>query len=409
MKDQRILIIAHGHPDHSKGGAEVAAYNLFKEYQRRGINTLFLARSGDPSHGGSVFSTRNGGREILFHTAMHDWFNFRCVEATHIYHDFRDLLKRYQPTTVHFHHYAHMGMEMIREVKNTLPNAKIMFTLHEYLALCFNNGQMVKTGGTKLCYGGSPTDCARCFPEKSAADFFLRESYFKSLFALVDVFISPSHFLIDRYKAWGLPAEKMVMIENGQPEAENDQPRILAAGEKRGRFAYFGQITPFKGLDVLLEALLLLPDEIRKQVHLDIHGANLEGQPGEYRDKVIKLINKLEHTVTMHGSYESHEIGKLMSETDWMIIPSIWWENSPIVIQEAFNHGRPIICSDIGGMAEKIENGVTGLHFRCGKANALANKIEIAVLEYGLWDQLHDNIVKPLSISACAEMHLELS
>ena len=406
MSEQKILIVAHGHPDHSKGGAEVAAYNLFKEYERRGMDTLFLARSSEPSHGGSVFSSRNGGREILFHTAMHDWFNFRCAESKHIWHDFRELLKRYQPTVVHFHHYAHMGMEMIREVKNTLPKAKIIFTLHEYLALCFNNGQMVKPGGTKLCYGGSPVDCAKCFQDKSAADFFLREQYFKSLFELVDMFVSPSHFLIDRYKAWGLPEEKMVMIENGQPEAESDEPRPLAEGEKRSRFAYFGQITPFKGLDVLLEALLLLPEDIREEVHLDIHGANLELQPGEYRDKVVKLIEELEHTVTMHGSYESHEIGKLMHETDWMVIPSVWWENSPIVIQEAFNHGRPIICSDIGGMAEKIEDGVTGLHFRRGKANVLAKKIEQAVQDSKLWDSLRSNIVQPLTIQDCADSHL---
>lgn len=408
MTEQKILIVSHGHPDHSKGGAEVAAYNLFKEYQRRGIDTLFLARTPEPSHGGSVFSTRNGGREILFHTAMHDWFNFRCAEPKHIWHDFRDLLKRYKPTIVHFHHYAHMGMEMIREVKNTLPVSKIMLTLHEYLAICFNNGQMVKPGGTKLCYGGSPVDCARCFPEKSAADFFLRESYFKSLFDLVDQFVSPSHFLIDRYKAWGIPEEKMVMIENGQPVAENDKPRPLAKGEKRNRFAYFGQITPFKGLDVLLEALLLLPEDIREEVHLDIHGANLDGQPGEYRDKIIKLIEKLEHTVTMHGSYESHEIGKLMYETDWMVIPSVWWENSPIVIQEAFNHGRPIICSDIGGMAEKIKHGSTGLHFRRGKANALSKIISKAIKNNEIWKRLHENIKRPLAISECAEIHLQL-
>ena len=110
----------------------------------------------------------------------------------------------------------------------------------------------------------------------------------------------------------------------------------------------------------------------------------------------------------MHGSYESHEIGKLMHETDWMVIPSVWWENSPIVIQEAFNHGRPIICSDIGGMAEKIEDGVTGLHFRRGKANALAKKIELAVIEEEVWMKLNQNIIKPLSIQECAKKHIAL-
>ena len=60
-----------------------------------------------------------------------------------------------------------------------------------------------------------------------------------------------------------------------------------------------------------------------------------------------------------------------MAEIDWVVVPSIWWENSPLVIQEAFLHGRPVICSDIGGMAEKVEHEVNGLHFRVGDHAAL--------------------------------------
>ena len=47
-----------------------------------------------------------------------------------------------------------------------------------------------------------------------------------------------------------------------------------------------------------------------------------------------------------------------------MVVPSIWWETGPLVVLEAFQHGRPVICSDIGGMAEKVTDGVNGLHFR---------------------------------------------
>ena len=239
---EKILIVSHGHPDHSKGGAEVAAYNLFQQYERMNIDTMFLARTGEPSHGGSVFSTRNGGREIMFHTSIGDWFNLACAESRHMVENFADLLSRYQPTVVHFHHYAHMGIEMLKVVKDTLPKAKVLFTLHEYMAICFNNGQMVKKGSTKLCYESNPVDCSMCFPEKSSADFFMREQYLKTMFEHVDKFISPSHFLIERYKAWGIPEEKMIMIENGQPASQGTKPRSLAKDEKRGRFAFFGQI-----------------------------------------------------------------------------------------------------------------------------------------------------------------------
>ncbi|SHF55196.1 Glycosyltransferase involved in cell wall bisynthesis [Microbulbifer donghaiensis] len=408
MTDHKILIVSHGHPDHSKGGAEVAAYNLFKEYERQGLDTVFLARTDQPSHGGSAFSTINSEREILFHTHMSDFFLFQSGNKKHVWQDFRGLLERYQPTVVHFHHYIHMGLELIREVKNTLPNARIVLTLHEYLAICANNGQMVKPGKQmKLCYKSAPTDCARCFPERSAADFFLREKYIKSIFDLVDVFVSPSHFLIDRYKAWGIPETKMVMIENGQPKVEAPLPRPLAEGEERGRFAFFGQINPFKGVDVLLEAFKLLPEEIKKKVHLDIHGANLEGQTEDFQGKIRGLLDELGDLVTLHGPYESNEIGRLMEQTDWVVIPSVWWENSPMVIQEAFNHKRPLIASDIGGMEEKIAHLENGVHFRSRSANALAYQVKNAVLEED-WSALVKSINRPLSISECAGAHLKL-
>ena len=405
---EKILIVSHGHPDHSKGGAEVAAYNLFQQYENIGIDTMFLARTGEPSHGGSVFSTRNGGREIMFHTSIGDWFNLASVESRHMAENFADLLNRYQPTVVHFHHYAHMGIEMLKIVKDTLPNTKILFTLHEYMAICFNNGQMVKNNSTKLCYESNPVDCAMCFPEKSSADFFMRKQYIQSMFTYVDKFISPSNFLIDRYEAWGIPAEKMIMIENGQPASHGTEPRPLAKGEKRGRFAFFGQINPFKGVDVILEAFAALPEKIQKQVHLDIHGANLHLQEIAFQEKIAALLEKLEGIVTLHGSYEPHEMPRLLKECDWMIIPSIWWENSPMVIQEAYNHGRPVISADIGGMAEKIIDGKTGYHFRRGSHQSLASVIEKAVTN-GDWDKLHLDIVKPLGIDECARNHLVLS
>ncbi|MEI8641049.1 glycosyltransferase [Pseudoalteromonas sp. Hal099] len=104
-----------------------------------------------------------------------------------------------------------------------------------------------------------------------------------------------------------------------------------------------------------MQAFSALPEKIKQQVHLDIHGANLEHQTGEFKEKVKELLEELEGTVTMHGSYEPHEMPGLLAQTDWVIIPSVWWENSPMVIQEAYKHGRPLIGSDIGGMAEKLK------------------------------------------------------
>jgi len=58
------------------------------------------------------------------------------------------------------------------------------------------------------------------------------------------------------------------------------------------------------------------------------------------------------------------------------------------VIAESFQNGRPLICSDIGGMAEKVDDGVNGLHFRVGNPASLAEVMQRAATSTGLWDRL---------------------
>ena len=81
-----------------------------------------------------------------------------------------------------------------------------------------------------------------------------------------------------------------------------------------------------------------------------------------------------------------------MANVDWVVVPSRWWENSPLVIQEAFMHKRPVICSRIGGMGEKVTHGVDGIHFIAGDPADLAEQIRVAASTPGLWEQLRDGI-----------------
>ena len=97
-----------------------------------------------------------------------------------------------------------------------------------------------------------------------------------------------------------------------------------------------------------------------------------------------------------------------MARPDWVVVPSIWWENSPLVIQEAFLHGRPVICSDIGGMAEKVRDGVDGLHFRAGDPVSLARTIERATTNPRLWRSLRDGIRDPYPMDAHVSRLLDL-
>lgn len=408
-KKYTILIIAHAHPDFQLGGGEIAAYNLFKSYQKLEVvqSTYFLGRKntcGYPS-----------GKLLLRNTNNYAWeqssvgFNMRSENIDCLAKAFRDFIFTINPNIIHFHHFFNIGIDTIYAIKKYTPNAKIIFTLHEYLAICANNGQMLKKDSNKLCFHSSPEECKLCIKDISLADVWLREYSFHQLFKIVDMFVSPSHFLRQRYIEWGIPAEKIVVIENGQPNMEKLPPRHLDKGERRNRFAFFGQLTPFKGVDVLLEALQSLPKKMRKQIVLEIHGANLEMQPPEYQEKIIKLCKSLskEGILQWVGHYHPSELRKRMSNIDWVVVPSIWWENSPMVIQEAFMHGRPLLVSDIGGMAEKVRDGIDGFHVQVANRLSWGDTLVKVANFIEEWDNLYANLPRPISYKECAEEHIK--
>lgn len=407
----RILVMAHAHPDFSLGGGEIAAYNLFKAYREDTAvqEAWFLARA-DRGRGATGQISLRRPNEYLWEQAVHDWHRMKALHQESVVTWFADLIRALKPTAVHTHHYAHLGLEYLRVVKQVDPNIKIVMTLHEYMAICRNQGQMIKTGSFRLCSRSSPDDCSRCFPDTTPEDFWLRKHYFMSHFDLVDEFVSPSAFLKQRYVDWGLNADKITVIENGQADEEPLPPRPLAAGETRNRFGFFGQITPYKGLDVVLEALALLKKEDSNRIVLEVHGANLELQPEEYRNKVERLRAPLMErgVVQWVGPYQPHELRSRMAGVDWVVVPSIWWENSPMVIQEAFVCGRPLVASDIGGMKEKVRDGCDGVHASVGNALQWKAALTSAATSTQNYDALVAGIARPECHRITARRHCDL-
>jgi glycosyltransferase involved in cell wall biosynthesis len=248
---------------------------------------------------------------------------------------------------------------------------------------------MLRTHDRQPCMKPTARDCARCFAGISADAFFLRQRYIQSQFALVDRFIAPSEFLRDRYVDWGLDADRILV----EPCGRVDTTPLCdpCADRPRHTFGFFGQLTPFKGADVLLEAMQLLAAR-NSPARLRLHGANLDRQRPVFRQKLQAFLDAAGQNVAQVGSYRRDQVPKLMADVDWVVVPSIWWENAPLVIQEAFHHGRPVICSDIGGMAEKVAHNVDGLHFRAGSASSLADAMERALSTPGLWNRLRTGI-----------------
>ena len=407
----RVLIVSHGHPSYSIGGAEVASHGLFRAANQTGEHeAYYLSRA--PSevrrHAGTpLMSLGHGARETFLHTGAWDEFWLSNGDLAETSLALATYLEHVDPDVVHFHHVIGFGVEAIALTRRVLPRARIVVTFHEYLAICANHGQMMKTSKKQLCHGASPASCNACFPNRSPTQFFSREQHIKNHLLLADAFVAPSRFLAERFIAWGLPAERFRVIDNGVTGVPAP-PRTLAEGKRRDRFAFFGQISEFKGLHIVLDAIGRVPDDIWGDATLSVFGGNLELQPEAFQGRFARLLAGAGRRARFFGSYRQDDLAGLMADIDWVIMPSIWWENSPVVIQEAFLHRRPLMVSGIGGMAEKVRHEVDGLHFRVGSPESLADAMTRALTEAALWPRLSQAAPEPPSTTAVAGEHLAL-
>lgn len=404
----RILIVAHGHPELSAGGAEQAGYLLFRALKAmEGIQPFFLAWT--ERVGATGISSYNGRTdEFLLSSDGFDDFMLSQPSPA-IAAAFWALVEALDLAVVHFHHYLNIGLELIAGTRRARPNIRVIVTLHEYRAICHHHGLMVKTADLALCDAATDANCACCFGDHGADDFARRRQFIQSGFQHADLFIAPSLFLKERYVAWGIPASRIAIQDNGVAPADVAR-RSHPPGGRHGAFGFFGQIHPFKGLHCLFAAFDRLcrasppPDA---DVRLIVNGAHLELNHPDY----IAGFNRAlaENTrIDFAGPYRHESLPTLMEAVDWVVVPSIWWENSPLVIQEAFAHRRPVICADIGGMAEKVRHGLDGFHFRAGDAAALAALMAEVAADGRIWDRLQRTLRAPTLIDEAAAGHLTL-
>ena len=398
----KVLYVAHNHPTLHPGGAEAYALELYEGMRATpGVEPVLLARIGSNvarqrvAHPGTPFGAVNDDPNQYFvftETEHFDFFTLTSRDKALYSQHLTNFLLAQRPDVVHLQHTHFIGVDLLSQIRRVLPEAKIVYTLHEFLPICHRDGQMVRTFSSELCGESSPRRCHECFPQISEQSFFLRERFVKGHFENVDLFLAPSAQLMDKYLRWGIEPERIEVEEYGRlaPAVRAPAPSQSKAPTNIG---FFGQLSRFKGAEVMLDAMALLAEDC--DAHLWLHGANLELQTQEFQDEFAARHATLKDRITFRGSYDHAELPGLMAELHWVLVPSIWWENSPLVIQEAFFHRRPIICSDVGGMAEKVRDGVDGIHFRRNDAFSLARTIETATANPRLWRSLRDGIREP--------------
>jgi len=403
----RVLMLAHNHPALQAGGTEAFALGLFRALRdRHGAEGLFLA--GTTAHlrerrpGTLLQAAGPAADEMLVSLDHFDRF-FLSQGDVYGLASLAPLLARLDPDVVHLHHPLLWGTEGIDWLRRAAPRAAMVATLHDYFALCPREGQLLTTDG-RLCGGPSADGCRRCFPDRAPADFTLRDVGLRGAFAAFDTLVAPSAFLRDRFVLAGWDAARLRLLRNAVPAAPAAPHRDAPDG-RRDRFAVFGNVNRFKGTLVALEASAILARD--GVAHgLAIHG----GTAWQTEDFLAQFAAGLAAApgARHHGPYLPADFAARIAAADWVVVPSIWWENAPLVILEAFRHRRPVICGDVGGMAEAVRDGLDGLHAPIGDAAGLAAVMRRAAETPRLWERLVAGIAPPPDLDAAAAAHLAL-
>ncbi len=412
----KVLLVTHLYPPGHTAGTEQYTAQLARGLTARGhevavftsekdVSRAHLSASRRVHEGVPVFEFVNN----LEYAGFRETWELPAAEAA-----FDAVLEEFAPDLVHVQHLLNLSTGLPEVAKRRgLP---VAFTLHDYWLQCARFGQRVHAD-TSLCREIDESRCAECLgslryrnsaleqtagrwlaklrgisgvdlaaPARRVGDWLrskepagevpplpieeveargraLRER----LPAAVDRFLSPSAFLRDELVRWGLPAAKVQHLRTGTDLAR------FAGGERapRGaelRLGFLGSLIPVKGPHLLLEAYGALPDDLRERASLALHGP--EPTDLGYRETLRELAAC--SGATLGGPLDRAGVADALRRLDLLIVPSLWFENQPLVILEALAARTPLAVSDLGGMAELVEPGVSGFRFPLGDAAALS-------------------------------------
>ena len=437
----RILQVIHQFPPYSSQGSEVYCYNLCLALQQTEEVGIFHT-SNVPSTWRRRFRREQAAGLTTYHCI--DGAEYSRVAAwpnRFLRSCFQKALEDFRPDVVHFHNFVSLGDDLVTLAREN--GAAVVYTLHDYGLIC-PNALLLRDDG-RLCGKASPDffqDCcpvliradrprtrapwsarlpslarwqlfakqypgrigrtvlrgatrlaARWLGEPRQTDVEAKRGFFlahtRQIFRDVDLFLAPSDFLKSRYVSCGIPAEKIAFARYGLhlfPPSNRKPPH------RPVRFGYIGALHPQKGIELLLEAF----DGFDDGASLHIFGSAF-GSP--ISDSFWRRIRSQATTnVFFHGSYANERVPEILADVDMIVVPSIWYENSPLTIQEAFIAGVPVLTSDVGGMAELVHDGIDGLHFRRGDALDLRAKLRHVVDHPELLEDLRRGIRPVCSI-----------
>ncbi len=459
----RILHVTHEFPPYEFAGTAIYTYNIVKALSKNN-DVLVLSRLEDQNVAPyEVIDEDRGSYRVRLLSRPHlDWDPFE-----HSYTDekaeavFRATLDEFEPDVVHFQHLLGFSYTCIAEVKKR--GLGVVMTLHDFWTMCpmgqrmcytdrelceeidfnkcgpcvFGDGwsfeqrpveetsaprslfgrlfderfkttpgkfarrpraaawAALKTVGTRTGFSSAPAKPDALTPHP----FAVRSERMREALSHCDLLITPSGFLRDEFvRLFHVDPGRIIHSPNGMtfdhvvahPKTASD---IV-------RFGFVGSIIPTKGVHVLVEAAKKLDD--LSGFCVDIHGA-----PNRWTkdyDAECRKAGEGCDAVRFHGRFDNKRIGEVLAKIDVLVVPSIWYENAPLTLNEAAMTETPVLASDKGGMLEFVRDNDYGRCFRLGDPEDLAKEMRRLIEDPSLIPQLvgRKPVIKPVDDNAAA-------
>lgn len=379
----------------------------FDEYQYEGIPVYRFYHSYAPM----------GGQQSMVELSFDNQ-----LAANH----FKLILGTFKPDVVHFFHLNRLGTGLIEHAVRA--GIQAYMTPTDFWAIC-PTGQLV-LGDGKLCSGPNyyAGNCVKHFAESTQkgiigrvaqwlptvfADLLVRLTQAEAMppypmrievkaigsrltknvtrLNHLNKIISSNGFMTGKLVQYGVLPHLIVQSSFGIDLPKGETVASRQFSRQPFRVGYIGTLAPHKGCHILVEAIKTLSLDT---AILKIYG-NTEDFP-EYSNE-LKLLAVHQNNIEFCGVFHNSKINEVLADLDVLVVPSLWFENTPLVLYSAQAARCPVVASDFPGISEVIQDQVNGLLFEPGNWESLAKKLSRLINEFGLAERLSASAQQPKS------------
>lgn len=356
----RILLINKFH--YLKGGSEKYYFELADLLKEKGHEVAFFSMYDEKN-------IKTDSKEYMVQKIDMNSKNifkaFNVIYSKANKKKMKEALEDFKPDIVHINNFQRqLSASIIDAIKEK--NIPIVFTAHDLQSVCpisamLNNGKICEK-----CKGGKYYNCLKnkCTKNSTMKSMLnMMESYYyknKNIYQNIDCIVTPSDFVKNKIKENNKKIKSIVTIHNFIDIDKFKNYKI----EDQGYAIFSGRLSIEKGILNIVKAFK------------DVNNGKLyiagDGPEKENIEKYVKE-NNLQSRIKLLGFLSQNDLKEYLRKATCLVLPSIWYENCPYSIIEAFAMGKPVVSTKIGGIPELVEENINGYLYDYDNVEELTN------------------------------------